>query len=171
MNNDFSSKTARGLFCLFLWAGSVCACSANAVPQFLLTAYKQMDTAAARRDINGYMAYDAPNFVTGNRGQMSRARAAQTLGLQMKYARWWKSRTEIEQVVLQGQSALVKTHLLQSSFFSHLIPSSPTTKFAYDLQNIDSWRKQNGRWQRMSSITRAGIITNNGKLMIRIGAR
>ncbi len=51
------------------------------------------------------------------------------------------------------------------------MPDSPTTKFVYDLQNIDSWRKQNGRWQCMSSITKTGTITNNGKLMIKIGAK
>ena len=127
--------------------------------------------AASRRDINGYMAYDAPDFVTGNLGQMGRARAEQTLGLQMKHALWWKSRTQIEQVVLKGQNARVKTYLLQSCLFSHFMPDSPTTKFVYDLQNIDSWRKHNGHWQRVSSITKAGTIKNNGKLMIKIGAR
>lgn len=169
--HDFSPQAAKLLFCLLLWSGVAYACSADAVPPFLLTAYKQIDAAASRRDINGYMAYDAPNFVTGNLGQMDRARAEQTLGLQMKHALWWKSRTEVERVVLQGQSARIKTHLLQSSLFSNLTPDSPTTKFVYDLQNIDSWRKQNGRWRRVSSITKAGTITNNGKLMIKIGAR
>lgn len=169
--HDYSPQAAKLLFCLLLWSGIACACSADAVPPLFLTVYKQIDAAASRRDIKGYMAYDAPNFVTGNRGKMDRARAEQTLGLQMKQALWWKSRTEIEQVVLQGQSARVKTHLLQSSLFSHIMPDSPTTKIVYDLQNIDSWRKQNGRWRRVSSITKRGTITNNGKLMINIGGK
>ncbi len=168
---EFSTQNVSVILCFLLWSGTASACSADAVPQFFRAAYKQIDAAASRRDINGYMAYDAPNFVTGNRGQMNRARAKQTLGFQMKNALWWKSRTKVEQVVVQGQSARVKTYLLQSCLFSHLMPNSPTTKFVYNLQNIDSWRKQNGRWQRISSIAKAGAITNNGKLMIKIGAK
>lgn len=145
-------------------------CGADAAPSFFLRAYQHIDAAAARRDINGYMAYDAPNFVTGNGGRMGRVRAKQTLGLQMKQALRWESKTDAEQIVLQGQTAQVKTHLFQVALYSHPVPGSQTVKFVYDLQNVDTWRKQDGRWQRVSSITKAGTITNNGKLMIRIGA-
>ena len=170
MTRSKFSSAARWLLCLLLWSGGSRVCGADVVPSFFLRAYQRIDAAAARRDINGYMDYDAPNFVTGNRGQMGRVRAKQTLGLQMKQALQWKSKTDIEQIVFQKQTAQVKTHLSQIALYSSAVPGSQTVKFVYDLQNVDTWRKQDGRWQRVSSITKAGTITNNGRLMIKLGA-
>ena len=140
-------SVAKLLLCLLLWMGASHVCGADVVPSFFLRACQHIDAAAARRDINGYMAYDAPIFVTGNRGQMGRMRAKQTLGLQMKQALRWKSETDVEQIVLYGQTAQVKTHLVQMAFYSSAVAGSQTVKFVYNLQNVDTWRRQAGRRQ------------------------
>lgn len=119
----------------------------------LLAAYHHMDLAASRRNVKDYMAYDSPGFVAGAGGRLSRSQAASIVGMQMKYALWFRSKTKVRQINVQGRTAKAKTQLHQEFLSSYLMPNGKREMFVLDLQNFDTWVRRNNHWQRVSSKT------------------
>ena len=138
----------------------------------LVASYRQIDIAASRRNIVDYMAYDTPEFVTGAGNRLTRSKAANIIGTQMKYAVWFKSKTKVVQIHIQGQTAKVKTQLHQEFLLpGNLMPDGKPVKYIIENQNLDTWKCQNKRWWCVSSETVAGKAIQNGRLINSFRAR
>ena len=159
-------KFAAVTLALALCPTSGTAQSSKPASSVLPEAYRQIDAAASARNIAGYTAYDAPNFVTGTQGRISRAQAANIIGFQMKHAQWYKSKTSIRQIVVKNQTASVKTQVHQAFLISDQKPHGMRLNFVFDLLNSDTWNNRNGRWLRVSSVPLAVKITKDGKMII-----
>lgn len=160
----FFRTTFTALGCLALCLSPGAAHADKPAAAMLLAAYRHMDTAAVRRDIKGYMAYDAPEFVTGVGNHVNRARAASIVGMQMRYALWFKSKTRVRRIAVQGQTAKVETQLHQEFLSAFLMPDGKRQKYVFDYWNADTWDRRSGRWWRISSSTVGMRVTINGKL-------
>ena len=157
---------ATALVCLALCPVSGTAQSTRPVASVLSEAYRYIDAAASAKDITGYTSYDAPNFVTGTQGRISRVQAANIIGFQMKHAQWYKSKTSIRQIVVKNQGASVRTRVHQAFLITDQKPHGIREEFVFDLLSRDTWNKRNGRWLRVSSVPLAVKVTKDGKMII-----
>ena len=130
----------------------------------LQTLYDKTNVAAAKKDLNGVLAYMAPDFVaTGEKGEKRtvadlRAQLSQIFPLLQS----WRGGSRIQQVTIKGNAAtvLVKENV-------RMVMVNPQTRQKAVLDSMgtsrDVWVKQGSGWRMKQSQTLSSKALLNGK--------
>ncbi len=131
--------------------------------------YDRMDAAAARKDIGGVVAYNAPGYMMlgahGNSGTLEQVRTTMFI---FKAAGSLHGHSTVQSLSLSGSKATVIVRRLQEFTMYTLDPGTGRRDhFAYDILSRDTWLRGQFGWLRTTAERLSQKIKVNGILMSR----
>ncbi len=135
--------------------------------RLIQSAYDRMDAAAARKDINGVVAYNAPGYVmVGAHVHSGTLEQVRTTTFIFKTAGSLHGHSMVQSLSLSGDRATVVVKRLEEFTMIAVDPDSGRRDhFAYDILSRETWLRGRSGWLRTTAERLSEKIKVNGILM------